>query len=124
MRFCPVCAYYLSLKVRTSEEDRGVDLLCRHCGYKEEMKPKSSEEALILEMNFAAAGSQKQTVSQLNEFTKLDPTLPRLKTIACPNQACPTQADPATRDILYIKTDAKNLKYQYACTACSTQWGS
>lgn len=125
MRFCPVCAYYLSLKVRGEEEGgRGVDLLCRHCGYKEEMRPKSSEEALILEMNFTAAGSQKQTTSQLNEFTKLDPTLPHLKTIACPYQACPTQADPATRDILYIKTDAKNLKYQYACTVCGTQWGS
>lgn len=123
MRFCPVCSYYLSLKVRP-EGERGVDLLCRHCGYKEEMRPKSSEEALILEMNFAAAASQKQTTSQLNEYTKLDPTLPRLKSIACPNQACPTQADPALRDILYIKTDPKNLKYQYACTVCSTQWGS
>lgn len=123
MRFCPVCAYYLFL-VRNDDDGKDIDLLCRHCGYKEKMAPKSSDEALILETNFAAAASQKQTTSQLNEFTKLDPTLPRLKTIACPNQDCPTQADPATRDILYIKTDAKNLKYQYACTVCSTQWGS
>lgn len=123
MRFCPVCSYYLFL-VPHDDDDKGIDLLCRHCGHKEEMKPKSSEEALILETNFAAAASQKQTTSQLNEYTKLDPTLPRLKTIACPNQACPTQADPSQRDILYIKTDAKNLKYQYACTVCNTQWGS
>ena len=123
MRFCPVCSYYLFL-VRQDEDGRGLDLLCRHCGYREDMKPKNSADALILETNFATASSQKQTTSQLNDFTKLDPTLPRLKTIACPNQACPTQADPAQRDILYIKTDPKNLKYQYACTVCSTQWGS
>jgi len=122
MRFCPVCSYYLYLLFEGGDGD--LQLLCRHCGFKEAMAPKSSEEALILETNFQTAGSQKQTVSQLNDFTKLDPTLPRLKTIACPNQACTTQADPATRDILYIKTDAKNLKYQYCCTVCDTQWGS
>lgn len=89
------------------------------------MAPKNAEDALILETSFNSAGSQgKAAVSQLNEFTKLDPTLPRLKTIACPNQACPTQADASKRDILYIKTDAKNLKYQYCCTVCNTQWAS
>lgn len=123
MRFCPVCAYYLYLL--TDAEEGSLQLLCRHCGYKEDMAPKSSKEALILETTFSAAGAQGQAAtSQLNEFTKLDPTLPRLKTIACPNQACPTQADPSKRDILYIKTDAKNLKYQYCCTVCDTQWAS
>ncbi len=119
MRFCPVCAYYLFLQ---NEEE--LRLLCRHCGYSEKMAPKNSEQALILETNFSSAAAQQQTASQLNEYTKLDPTLPRLKTIPCPNAACPTQADPASRDILYIKTDAKNLKYQYCCTTCNTQWSS
>ncbi len=122
MRFCPVCSYYLYLK---EEETSGsLNLLCRHCGYTEGMAPKSANDALILEMQFNTSASQKQTVSVLNDYTKRDPTLPRLKTIACPNQACPTQADPASRDILYVKTDAKNLKYQYCCTVCDTQWGS
>jgi DNA-directed RNA polymerase subunit M/transcription elongation factor TFIIS len=121
MRFCPVCAYYLFLQ---DEQDAGLHLLCRHCGYKEKMEPKTSDEALILETTFQPAAGQKQTISQLNEYTKLDPTLPHLKTIACPNQQCPSQADTSRRDILYIKTDVKNLKYQYSCTVCSTQWGS
>ncbi len=101
-----------------------LELLCKHCGHKESMTPKDSTEALILETTFNSSASQKQTTSQLNEYTKRDPTLPHLKTIACPNAACPTQSDPETRDILYIKTDAKNLKYQYCCTVCDTQWGS
>jgi hypothetical protein len=120
MRFCSVCAYYLFLK----QGEDGLTLLCRHCGYTEPMDPKNTADALILETTFAASTGQKQTESQLNAFTKLDPTLPRLKTIPCPNAACPTQANPDTRDILYIKTDAKNLKYQYCCTVCDTQWSS
>ncbi len=121
MRFCPVCSYYLFLK---EESDTKLNLLCRHCGYTEPMQPKSAEEALVLETTFNVASNQKQTTSALNDYTKRDPTLPRLKTIACPNQECQSQADPALRDILYVKTDAKNLKYQYCCMVCDTQWGS
>ncbi len=121
MRFCPVCGFYLFLQ---DQGENGLFQLCRHCGYNEKMEPTSTADALILETKFAAGAGQKQTMSQLNDFTKLDPTLPRLKTIPCPNPDCATQKDPATRDILYIKTDAKNLKYQYCCTVCNTQWGS
>ena len=121
MRFCPVCSYYLFLQ---EEGDSGLQLLCRHCGFKEKMAPKSAADALILETTFNATTNQKQTVSQLNDYTKMDPTMPHLKTIACPNQVCPSRSDLALRDILYIKTDAKNLKYQYSCTVCATQWGS
>lgn len=129
MRFCPVCDNYLYLQTAEASEagePSALTLLCRHCGYEEKMAPKTSDEALVLETVFsgAAAGAASGGKQALNEYTKLDPTLPRLKTIACPNAACPSQADPASRDILYIKTDAKNLKYQYACTVCGTQWGS
>jgi hypothetical protein len=120
MRFCPVCSYYLFLQ--ENAEGKNVSLLCRHCGYNSQLNPKSAEEALVLETTFTNTGTK--TGSALNEYTKLDPTLPHLKTIPCPNTACPTQADPATRDILYIKTDAKNLKYQYCCAVCNTQWSS
>ncbi|NDE16712.1 hypothetical protein EBZ80_17445 [bacterium] len=128
MRFCPVCDNYLYLQTADEAETGeapALRFLCRHCGYDEKMEPKTSDEALVLETVFSGvSGGGKQTSSALNDYTKLDPTLPRLKTIACPNAACPSQADPATRDILYVKTDAKNLKYQYACTVCGTQWGS
>lgn len=133
MRFCPICSYYLFMTQRPIEQEENKEdgkptmvlhLMCRHCGYSEEMQPKTAEEALILMTVFNTANNQKQTVSAINDYTKLDPTLPHLKTIACPNTTCPSQADPATRDILYIKTDAKNLKYQYNCAVCDTQWGS
>jgi DNA-directed RNA polymerase subunit M/transcription elongation factor TFIIS len=121
MRFCSVCSNYLFLK---EDDSTHLQLLCRHCGYQQRMAPTTASDALVLETTFNVATNQKQTVSQLNEYTKLDPTLPHLKTIACPNEACSSQADPNLRDILYIKTDAKNLKYQYSCKVCNTQWGS
>lgn len=127
MRFCSVCRNYLFLQDTVSADGmkgQSLQLLCRHCGYTETMAPTSAADALILETTFNVAANQKQTVSQLNEYTRLDPTLPHLKTIACPNQSCASQADPEQRDILYIKTDAKSLKYQYSCTVCKTQWGS
>jgi DNA-directed RNA polymerase subunit M/transcription elongation factor TFIIS len=132
MRFCPVCSYYLYLQdsdktpttIKEKQPWMALKLQCRHCGYSEKMAPKTSEEALILETTFGGESSTKQKVSALNAYTRLDPTLPHLNTIPCPNQSCTSQADPESRDILYIKTDAKNMKYQYACTVCNTQWGS
>jgi len=90
------------------------------------MNPKTSEEALILETTFSTTkgAGQKQVISSLNADTKLDPTLPHLKTIACPEPTCASQADPSRRDILYMRTDQKNLKYEYSCTVCNTQWKS
>ena len=119
MRFCPVCSYYLYLL-----EDGGLQLTCKHCGFKEPMKPENAADALVLETTFNKAMNAKQTVSQLNAYTKLDPTLPHLSTIACPNGTCASNTKGAARDILYIKTDAKNLKYQYSCVVCDWQWGS
>lgn len=125
MRFCPICSNFLYMTQSMEDAaEKNLHLLCRHCGFYEEMQPKSSEDALILMTVLNTANNQKQTVSALNDYTKLDPTLPHLNTIPCPNASCPTQADPSKRDILYIKTDAKNLKYQYSCTVCDTQWGS
>ena len=126
MRFCPVCAFYLFLQVEAEDEEtKGTVIqLCRHCGFKEPLAPASSSEALVLETTFSTPSSSKQTASQLNEFTRTDPTLPRLKTIPCPNRSCASKDDISLRNILFIKTDPKNLKYQYECTVCETQWGS
>lgn len=123
MRFCPICSNYLFLQSNVATSS--LNLLCRHCGFNEEFSPHSPDEALILETRISTSTGVNKTpvLSQLNEFTKLDPTLPHTNTIACPNHQCPSQTS-ASRDILYIKTDAKNLKYQYSCTLCDTQWSS
>jgi hypothetical protein len=118
LRFCPVCnnsVFFQDNKVA------GLSLMCRHCGFNQPMNPANSEEALILETTFGTA-KDTSAVAQLNEYTKLDPTLPHLKTIPCPNAACPST--PETRKILYKKTDVKNLKFEYSCTTCQAAWSS
>lgn len=121
-RGCPICQNMLKLKLDAVD---GTKWICLRCGYNKEFKPTSSEEALVLETTFAEKGaSAKQVHSVLNDFTLLDPTMPHLKTVGCPNTECPTRADPSKRDVLYIKTDAVNLKYQYCCMICKTQWAS
>jgi DNA-directed RNA polymerase subunit M/transcription elongation factor TFIIS len=127
MRFCPKCDYYLFL---SASEGTSVSNLCRNCGFSEKLDPKTKDEALILETNFRSGSSATGAASGItvNEFTKMDPTLPHVNTILCPNGGCPSNrassagAAVVERDVIYIKTDPANLKFQYVCTNCPAQW--
>ena len=59
----------------------------------------------------------------INKYTKLDPTIPRISNIQCPNVECPTNKDDKHKaEILYIRYDEDNLKYIYMCSMCDTTW--
>jgi DNA-directed RNA polymerase subunit M/transcription elongation factor TFIIS len=123
MRFCPKCSYFLYLD---ASEEKAVSYQCRNCGYRELLQPKTKEEALILETSFrsgsSAAGAASGVV--INEYTMHDPTLPHVNTLRCPNPECESRTNEAKRDVIYIKTDPTNLKFQYICTTCHQQWTS
>ena len=138
MQFCPFCKNYLFL---LSPEDRAVrvgpvetDLasgvnpsgestrlfrICRTCGYREQDK----KGGLVLETNLKEKTSEGYKIL-LHEFTKLDPTLPHVDTIKCPNEVCASNAGSAKKDVIYLKYDAENLKFLYICNVCDTQWRS
>jgi DNA-directed RNA polymerase subunit M/transcription elongation factor TFIIS len=120
MRFCPKCKYYLFL---SASEGASVSMQCKNCGFSEKLDPKSKDEALILETNFRSGSSATGASSgiSVNEYTRMDPTLPHVNTIRCPSGACPSNRG-EERDVIYIKTDPANLKFQYVCTKCPTQW--
>ena len=122
LKFCPKCEYYLYL---SAQEGAPVSRLCRNCGYAELLDPKSKEEALLLETNFRSGSSASGAASgiTLNAYTLVDPTLPHVNTIKCPNGGCPSNMDPTLRDVIYIKTDPVNMKFQYICTKCQTSGG-
>jgi aspartate carbamoyltransferase regulatory subunit len=59
----------------------------------------------------------------INKYTKLDPTLPRVYNINCPNTECETNTDSEIKpEIIYIRYDEDNLKYLYLCSTCDTTW--
>ena len=59
----------------------------------------------------------------INEYTKMDPTLPRMSNIPCPNTKCPTYGEePVTPEVISIRYDDSRLKYVYLCAHCDTTW--
>lgn len=123
MRFCPVCNYYLYLEMESTDS---MIMLCKNCGHREDMKPKTAEEALVLETLFRSGSSASGASSgvTVNQYTKMDPTLPHMKSLRCPNGKCLSNTGEKERDVIYIKTDPVNMKFQYVCTVCDEQWVS
>ena len=58
----------------------------------------------------------------VNKYTKLDPTLPRINRIPCPNAECDTNTKETPREIIYIRYDDTNIKYMYLCSTCDYVW--
>lgn len=127
MRFCPHCENMLAFDFNVQ-----VQLVCKKCGYSKQFEPKTKEESLILETDFRSGSSAGGAASGItvNSYTLNDPTLPHMRGAqapACPNGSCTTNndaSDQVQRDVIYIKTDPTNLKFQYICTKCVTQWGN
>jgi hypothetical protein len=57
---------------------------CRNCGSKEQIKEAVSVSKLQLKHGTQSYGNI------INKYTKLDPTLPRINHIKCPNSECPS----------------------------------
>ena len=122
MKFCKVCdnMYYISIDARDSNK---LAHYCRNCG---DIDNDESNTEVQYVLNTRLKKEQKKFHHIINKFTKLDPTLPRVHTLPCPNEACSTnatdEADRTSRDVLYIRYDEENLKYLYMCTTCNHTW--
>ena len=123
--FCKVCRYYLYLEevhptIEESEMGAVSELrrVCRNCGYYKKM-----DGGLILEIDLKEKTSEGYKIL-MNEFTHLDPTLPHVHNIKCPNEDCLTNKGQAKPDVIYMKYDAVNLKFIYICTVCDKHWRS
>lgn len=114
MKFCPVCRYYMPLK---QNEDKLMNI-CTICGHKEE-----NNGGLVMSENLQEKSSEGYKLLD-NEFLLLDPTLPHVDTLKCPNGECPANKGAKKSDVIYIKYDAEKLKFLYVCTNCETRWRS
>ena len=121
MHFCDKCdnMYY----IRISSEDENVLIYyCRNCGH---------EDTELTKNNICVSKTQLKKSEQkynhiINEYTKLDPTLPRINTIKCPNSDCASNKDKdgENREVIYIRYNDLNKLYVYLCAKCDTIWNT
>ena len=117
MHFCTNCSNMYYIRINSDDPNKLV-YYCRNCG---------NEDKLLAIENVCVSKTQikknEQSFSHIiNKYTKLDPTLPRINTILCPNADCATNKDDKEREILYIRYDDTNMKYIYLCSECETVW--
>jgi len=117
MHFCSNCSNMYYIRINSDDPNKLV-YYCRKCG---------NEDKLLAIENVCVSKTQvkksEQTFSHIiNEYTKLDPTLPRINTVLCPNPDCITNTEGKEREIIYIRYDDTNMKYIYLCSDCDTVW--
>ena len=117
MHFCSVCnnRYYLRIDEKNQNK---LDYYCRICGHEDKLL---AHDNMCISKTFIKKNDQSFN-HIINEYTKLDPTLPRVNTILCPNPECETNTQNKKREIIYIRYDDTNMKYVYLCSECSTIW--
>jgi DNA-directed RNA polymerase subunit M/transcription elongation factor TFIIS len=107
--------YYISID---ADDSNKLIYYCRNCGHKDSLL--SIENVVVLREQLKKTEQEFSHI--INRYTKLDPTLPRISNILCPNPECYTNTNDAPREIIYIRYDDKNMKYVYLCCECDTVW--
>lgn len=124
MKFCKVCdnMYYISLDATDSNK---LTHYCRNCG---DVDNEETNEEIHCVLNTSLKRDEQTFHHIVNRYTKLDPTLPRVYTIPCPNEECACNAvdekKRASREVLYMRYDETHLKYLYMCVVCNHTWHS
>ncbi len=91
---------------------------CRNCGHQD--TTISVDNVTVSKVQLKK--SEQEFSHIINKYTKLDPTLPRINRILCPNSNCNTNTHDTEREIIYIRYDDTNMKYVYLCSTCDTVW--
>ena len=120
MRFCTDCSNMYYIRIDSDNANKLV-YYCRHCG---------NEDKFLTVDNVSVSKTHVTRTEQkfsnvINQYTKLDPTLPRINRIKCPNTECATnKSTDVEREIIYIRYDDRNMKYVYLCSTCDVVWKS
>lgn len=115
MKFCNICNNMLYSKI--SSDDNKLKYCCKTCGNKVD---QDINENSVCETNYR--NSEISFRLKINEYTHLDPTLPRVNNIPCQNSECPSNLNNYHPEIVFIKYDLANMKYIYLCTDCKSKW--
>lgn len=141
MHFCNKCGnmYYVKIVKDQNEGDNSEGLIyyCRKCGNEDSELYKNKNNLCVSKTHII--GETQDFKNIINEYTKYDPTLPRIKTIDCPNKDCPTnsksskgkegeggesqgESQESEKEIIYLRYDNNNMKFIYLCTTCNNVW--
>ena len=122
MHFCPKCGNMYYLQLKKDDEDKLI-YYCRNCGNEDESLVTNLNNLYVSKTDIKKEMNYKNSI---NKYTKLDPTLPRVSNIPCPNESCPCNRaeDPIAKEVIYIRYDDTNLKFVYLCAHCDTVWKS
>lgn len=126
MHFCNFCDNMFYIKLSEYDNNK-LSYYCRNCGTNNDNI--ISDNICVSKMNLNNT-SQKIDLF-INEYTKLDPTLPRTNSIKCPNEKCISNLESddsgslkkkQDREVLYIRYDDTNMRYIYVCCVCDYVW--
>jgi len=117
MHFCNICENMYYIKIDSKDTNKLI-YYCRKCGNEDNLISK--DNVVISKTNLLKNEDKYSHI--INEYTKLDPTLPRINKIKCPNGDCKTNTSDAKREIIYIRYDDINMKYIYLCSTCDYVW--
>lgn len=120
MKFCVKCdnMYYIRINETNCNQ---MNYYCRNCGHTDENLTNDS----IYVMNTQLKKDGQTYNHIINKYTKLDPTLPRIYNVKCPNINCKTNEEKEKEkkaEVIYMRYDDDNMKYLYICVECDTVW--
>jgi len=113
--------YYIGI---SAEDPNKINYYCRNCSF---VDTNITEEGICVLNTQLKKGEQKFS-HIINKYTKIDPTLPRIYNMKCPNTECITNSAAAATttkketEVIYMRYDDNNLKYLYICVDCDTVW--
>ena len=89
MHFCNNCGnmYYVMLG---KEDSNSLIYHCRKCGDENTTLISELKNLCVSKTHIKNNTNKHSTI--INEYTKLDPTLPRTNKLDCPNSNCPTNS--------------------------------
>ncbi len=121
MHFCSECdnMYYIKINNDTTQN---LIYYCRKCGNEDTIGDKLTN--LCVSKTHIKNKQKKPYTKIINEYIKLDPTLPRINNMVCPNTNCKSnlEENPTKKDIIYMRYDDIAMKFVYMCTVCDNVW--
>ena len=119
MKFCVNCSNMLYLGINPNNSNE-LTYYCRYCGSVDE----TISEGGVCVLNTQFKNGTQKFSHIINEYTKMDPTLPRIYNVKCPNDRCITNStdEKVPTEVIYIRYDDDNMKYLYMCVTCDTTW--